>query len=455
MNVTVDNLLSLYGGGQISSRAFSRGKGGNLSIHAGSLLMDGSGNLNFVTSIVTGSNPGARGSAGDLSITVDNLLAIYGRGRISADTFSIGNGGNLSIHAGSLLIDGSATPNSDITGIAVTSHPEATGNAGNITIVVDQTLNILGGGQISADTFSRGKGGNIGIHAGSLSIDGSATPDLFTGISAETFNDGDAGTMTIAIDKLLSIVGGGQILADTSSNGKGGDVIVHAGSLSIDGSATPDLFTGISSDSYGSGEAGSVFISTAGPLKLKHGASISTFSQTTDAGSITIISGGEIKLSDQSSISVSAGHIGGDIHITTPELVYLLDSSITATAGASGVSGQGGNIRIDPTFIVLNNSLISANAAVGQGGNINLVSDFFFNSNSSITATGTTNGTVNITAPTLDLGSELITLPVSLLSAENQLQERCTALLRGDFSSFISIGRGGTEPAPEELQTTF
>jgi len=35
------------------------------------------------------------------------------------------------------------------------------------------------------------------------------------------------------------------------------------------------------------------------------------------------------------------------------------------------------------------------------------------------------------------------------------LQERCTALLRGDFSSFISIGRGGTEPAPEELQSTF
>ena len=66
-----------------------------------------------------------------------------------------------------------------------------------------------------------------------------------------------------------------------------------------------------------------------------------------------------------------------------------------------------------------------------------------------------TNGTVNITAPALDLGSELITLSVSLLSAENQLQERCTALLRGDFSSFISIGRGGTEPAPEELQSTF
>jgi len=55
----------------------------------------------------------------------------------------------------------------------------------------------------------------------------------------------------------------------------------------------------------------------------------------------------------------------------------------------------------------------------------------------------------------LDLGSQLITLPTSLLSPESQLLERCTALLRGDSSSFISTGRGGTEPSPEELQTTF
>jgi hypothetical protein len=62
---------------------------------------------------------------------------------------------------------------------------------------------------------------------------------------------------------------------------------------------------------------------------------------------------------------------------------------------------------------------------------------------------------VNIAAPALDLGAQLITLPISLLRAEKQLQECCTALLQRDFSNFISIGRGGTEPAPEELQTTL
>jgi len=62
---------------------------------------------------------------------------------------------------------------------------------------------------------------------------------------------------------------------------------------------------------------------------------------------------------------------------------------------------------------------------------------------------------VNITAPDLDLSAGLIALPASLLSAETQLRERCTAQLRGDFSSFITLGRGGTEPAPDELQVEF
>ena len=168
-----------------------------------------------------------------------------------------------------------------------------------------------------------------------------------------------------------------------------------------------------------------------------------------------LTSNGIIRLREGSSITASAGANGGNIHLTAPDLVYVTDSSITATAGSNGGSGTGGNITIEnPQFIILSNSLISANA-IDQGGDINLVSDFLFNSDSSITATGATNGMVNISAPELDLGATLITLPSSLLSAETQLRERCTAQLRGDFSSFITLGRGGTELAPDELQPAF
>jgi len=515
LTVIADQELSIVGHGEISTATFSAGKGGDVTVRAGSLLIDGSATPDLITGIVADSESGATGNAGDLNITVDHALTVVGSGQVTADTYSSGKGGNLTIHAGSLLVDGSAAPDF-ITGISADAV-DGTGNGGDLTISVAGLLKVVGTGSITADTYSSGKGGNLTVHARSLLVDGSGS-DFFTGISADAVSGtGNSGDLTITVNGLLTIVRSGIISTDTSTSGKGGDVNIRAGSILIDGSAAPDFFTGISAEADagtgdggsvevsandilvkgggsisassftsapagsvqvtaesmrlsgmsdissfnadgGTGLAGSVVIHTSGSIILNGASDISTLSDLTDAGSIDIISGGEIKVKDQSSITVSAGHNGGDIHITAPDLVYLLDSSITATAGTSGVSGSGGNITIDSGFIVLNNSLISANAAEGQGGNINLVSDFLFNSdlsNNNITATGTTNGTVNITAPQLDLGSELITLPTSLLSAESQLQERCTALLRGDFSSFISIGRGGTEPAPEELQSTF
>jgi len=259
-------------------------------------------------------------------------------------------------------------------------------------------------------------------------------------IAASTFGTGDGGSVIVNADD-LSLQTEGAISAASFTSGQAGSVqLKHVGTLSMDSNSS------ISSANTGGGDGRSVTINTTGPVTVKDGSSISTDSTRGNAGDITLSSGGEIKLKDHSTITGSAGGSGGNISITTPDLLYLLDSEISAVAFLGG-----GNFEIDSQFIVLNNSLISTNAPSGQGGNQNLNSDFLFKSNSLIIATGT----INITAPALDLGAQLITLPTSLLSAANQLQERCTALLQEDFSSFISIGRGGTEPAPEELQTTF
>jgi hypothetical protein len=63
-------------------------------------------------------------------------------------------------------------------------------------VVRADDLTITDGGLISSSTFSSGRGGDVMIHAGSLSIDGSATPDKFTGIEAETDGSGNAGNWT-------------------------------------------------------------------------------------------------------------------------------------------------------------------------------------------------------------------------------------------------------------------
>ena len=144
-------------------------------------------------------------------------------------------------------------------------------------------------------------------------------------------------------------------------------------------------------------------------------------------------------------------------------MFYLITRVLTRSRAAESslfcgpvCLGRGGNIAIDPQFIILNNSLVSANAAMGLGGNILLNSDFAIGSNFLITATGIQGGTkiTSLPIPAVLVGA-LVLPHTSVLSAQSQLQERCTALLRGDFSSFISIGRRGSEPAPAELQNAF
>jgi filamentous hemagglutinin family protein len=456
--------LKITNGGAISTATFSDGKGGNIMVTADSLLINGAGEINETGILAV--TDGGSGHAGNIAVQAGDMKIIAG-GDITSSTRLDGDGGNVTVIADSLLIDGTDSPGF-LTGILANAEGspfELTGgNAGNV-IVRAGNLIITAGGEISSSTFTVGNGGSVTVIADSFLIDG-AGPNLFsfpTGVFAAAERSSGRGGDVVVSAGFLSLQNGGEVSAASFTSAAAGSVNLSLGTLSMDSDSS------ISSANTGTGSAGRVIIKTTGPVKLADGSSISTLSTFGDAGSIDIRSGGKIKLvsdslSNQSRITVKGGHNGGDITIKAPVLVSLINSEINATAG-----NIGGNITIDPIVLRLRNSTISASAG-SQGGHINLFTSFLDGPvravtsdgrlllafKSSISATGgTANGTVNVTAPTLDLGAELITLPISLLSAENQLQERCTALLQGDFSSFISIGRGGTEPAPEELQTTF
>jgi large exoprotein involved in heme utilization and adhesion len=467
-NITVQTRDLKVIGGSISASSSSSGRGGNIDVNADSLFIDGAG---FFHSGIFAVAEGQNSTAGDITVQARDLKLMGAS--ISSSTFGSGNGGNVNVVADSILIDGSRATGSDFfhsAGIFATTGfgGFGTGNAGNIDIQAGD-LRIIGGGQISSSTSGRGNGGSVNVIADSLLIDGAgAQEDFFgntapTGIfaGAELESSGRSGDVVVTASS-LSLRNEGAISAASFTSAPAGSLQLSLGTLSMDSDSS------ISSANTGTGSAGRVIIKTTGSVKLADGSSISTLSTFGDAGSIDIRSGGKIKLvsdslSDQSSITVSGGRNGGDITIKAPVLVSLINSEINATAG-----NIGGNITIDPIVLRLRNSTITASAG-SQGGHINLFTSFLDGPveavtpgsillafNSFITFKGgLTNGTVNITAPALDLGAELITLPTSLLSAENQLQERCTALLQGDFSSFISIGRGGTEPAPDELQIEF
>jgi hypothetical protein len=209
----------------------------------------------------------------------------------------------------------------------------------------------------------------------------------------------------------------------------------------------------ITSANLGTGNAGSIVIAARDAVTIDDASLITVFSQGADAGSITL-AGSSVELHGGSRVIASAGANGGSITIGARDFFHLDHSTLAATAGstlaATGAGGAGGNITVDPTFIILDHATISANAALGRGGNILLRADNFLSSESLLTASGNTAGTVEIAAPELDLAAGLVILPDALVDASTQLRELCAARLGLDFSSFLVIGRGGVSFSPDE-----
>ena len=224
---------------------------GPVVIRGGNLYLDDSEILAQTTR--TGSI-----QAGTIDITTSERIKITNLGLISSSTFDRGEGGSVNVTTDSLFIDGMGLK--AFTGIFADAKRGSTGNGGNVAVLA-QALSIVGGGQIAAATFSSGRGGGLTIHAGSLSIDGSTAPDLFTGLSAATEGTGNAGNVSVTVDDTLSLFGGGEISAASSTSAAAGSVQLRLGILSMYSGSS------ISSANTGSGEAGSVFIETTGPVQ--------------------------------------------------------------------------------------------------------------------------------------------------------------------------------------------
>lgn len=137
---------------------------------------------------------------------------------------------------------------------------------------------------------------------------------------------------------------------------------------------------------------------------------------------------------------------GGNVTISAPSMVYLLDGTLTAQA-----VGDGGNLTLrEPQFVVLNRSALISKSTSANGGNITLLSDYFLTSASVIDASAPFGlpGTVSVSAPDVDLSASLVPLPASLLDVSTLLQPDCGVRLDGGISSFVVGGRGGSPIQP-------
>ena len=455
IDVAVLGDLNISNGGQINSLSpDGLGAGGNISITAQSIRLDGGGLTDDFfqpttqISAATG-DPllgGGPAKGGDIVIKAGSL-ELVNSAQISSATFGGGDAGRIEINAAAVRLDALLFTPTQIT--ANTQQIEGAGNAGDIIITAD-ALEVRNGATLLAASFGSGAAGLIDINARSVNLLGGAI------ITAGTFGAGNGGnveitTETMRIDGRDTLFGGDDLLtgiqAVTTSPdfpAPGGDIQITAGTLDLRNMGS--IFT----TSYGIGVAGNISLQAAGAITLTRNSSVSTSAPGSSGGNISVTAGTEIRLAD-SQITAQAGLDGGNISLAAPKLIYLFHSTLSGQADATDSGfGNGGNINIDPSFLILNDSSLISKSSFGNGGNITILSDFFFPSASIIDASAPFGlpGTVSVTAPEVDLSGALVALAGNFLDAGAQLRPDCGVRLTGNISSFIVLGRGGLPLAP-------
>ncbi|YAF99025.1 MAG: filamentous hemagglutinin N-terminal domain-containing protein (plasmid) [Nodularia sp. CChRGM 3473] len=385
----------------------------------------------------------------NINIFTKNLILEEGA-NLGTRNYSVANGGNLNIDASeSIKLSRFSSFNRFFTSSIVTSTLNS-GNAGDIKISTGSVL-AQDGGLISSLTRANGNGGLVTIDAiSSINLSNSAELTSLgqefinyipSYIASQTFNAGNAGSLTINTSNLIV---GHKATINTSSTGSGsaGSLAIKATDLEVSGIVSSAVVVadnntqqGLGSPINATGNEGELTID-AERLRITGGL-ISVRNLGIDNGGTIRINADSISLERQGSIaaSTSSGE-GGNLFLESQDL-QLRNSTITATAGSNG---SGGNIIINTdTFVALERSEITANAFEGRGGNIQInAQGFFLSPDSQVTASSErgVDGTVQINAPQIDFTKAAIVPPaVNTPSVVNI----CTAQSEGESGELIIL----------------
>lgn len=484
--------LLVRNGSEVSSSGFGSGDGGSVSVTASDLIeisgRHSDENPNGIFNVTNGA-----GDGGDLAAKSGGAI-IMNNGRILTRTFGTSDGGRLTIEGGSLslrngaqIFSGVGTVNDDG---SLGGDPEGAGNGGVIDVTVRDDLSISGtgpdgfasgissnaqigkgsagdvlvdaasvsisdGGRIFSDTFDRGAGGRIVVRASDrIALSGAAgtEPNISTNSAAGA--TGNAGTIEIGSPR-LDLKAGASIEAVTRGDGNAGNVQISVGTVEIQGAESR-----VSSSSFSEGVGGDLRVS-ADRIALTDGGAIiaESLSEAEGAGRsgrVTLGATDRIDLLRGGRVSVETVRAdAGDIEVNATNLVQLHDAGSITTSVAGG-DGDGGNIRIDPVFVILDGgSEIIANAREGAGGNIDIriTGGGLLKSPDSVIEASSefgVDGSVRIDSPETDVIKGIVALPAEFLDVSSLLSDRCGARDSDEVSSFVVTGRGNVPPGPED-----
>jgi len=299
--------------------------------------------------------------------------------------------------------------------------------------------------QVTSATLSEGQAGSVRLMAPRIVVDEGAVATV--AVPLEGRKSGAAGEIRLdasADGGQVIVRNGGQVTASTMGSGNGGTIEIRAGeSIVVEGTESS-----IASRTGADGAGGNIALG-APRIEVSMGGGISAESRAglDELGPIVDFFRGKLGKAPP-----KATGNAGSVTLEASHLVHLDGGFITTSVG----SAAGGNIAIDPVFVILENgSRILATADDGgTGGAIRIATENFFafpgsevSADSSIQELS---GTVEIHSPDVNLAGSLAELPSTVLDASAQMRPRCAARKSGErVGSFALRGPGGIPAEPD------
>jgi len=419
----IDILRSGRGGAAIGESARitlgvlqdATGSGGDLRIRAGSLILQDGG---FVKASTQG-----QGDAGTIDIRADRV-DISGSVPTSGLPSGLFTSSETAGNAGDITINTETFRIAD--GAALSARSRGDGQGGDITVNAARTFEALNGGQLITTTFGQGRAGNITVNAREQVAIAGSDPNYAARLAKFPNPVDDFGTYSTLVPNALRGVANAitetgaasGLFANTepSSAGRGGDIQIETGQLTVQAGA--QLITSTS----GSGPAGDITVN-APDIQLS-GATSGLFAQTTtsaDAGKLTIQPRGDgqsvrVNLQDGAQISASTqgGGKGGELTITAPESITLTGNG-SVIAAETGGSGTGGNLNLQTERLNIQNQaqVTVSSSGTGRAGSLEVdANQIYLNNEGKIRAdTSGGGGDINLRSPLILLrnGSSITT----------------------------------------------
>ncbi len=359
---------------------------------------------------------------------------VFARSGVDAGSPATGDGGDVTIDAGTMTISN---------GAQIAASPRGEGNAGAITITVDDTFQIFGEGQLQSGVFAQaveGDGGAITVTADTLLLNDGAR------IESAALSTGNAGDITL-VGETIVLDGDVQVNARSEFEGAAGDVTLRGDTIRVANGAR------ILSLTEADGAAGNINFEQ-GDVVLESGATVDAESLGTQPAGNVSFNAASVRIGDAARVSTqSVVSQGGNVDVDVSG-TFAVDPGGVVITDVRGPTGGGGDVIVRAESVVINDATVTANANAvdAEAGNLffQVRGGYFESTNATVTANNPqgVDGTVVIDGPVDQVVGDLVSLDGDFSDASDQLETPCVA--RGSASGSFSVQRERAPPPPPD-----